>query len=130
MQFKLSCDNWLFKEGFLFQARAKSEINLQGFHEDLNFSQGQKSSIEDVRQFHFNQNRAHVKSFTRQVGEICLCWTTEVKNPWLHEYLLRQSIGDRGSVCGSVGRVGASYTRDPRFETSHQQNFIHQLYNR
>ena len=65
LQFKLSVHNWLFKEGFQFQARAKSEINLQDFHEDLNFSQGQKSSIEDVRQFHFNQNRAHVKSFTR-----------------------------------------------------------------
>ena len=34
------------------------------------------------------------------------------------------------SVCGSVGRVVASDTRDPRFESSHWQNFIYQLYNR
>ena len=34
-----------------------------------------------------------------------------------------------GSSCGSVGRVVASNTRSPRFESSHQQNFcIKNLY--
>ena len=39
-----------------------------------------------------------------------------------------------GSGCGSVGRAITSDTRDPRFESRHQQNFIYQfiyqLYNR
>ena len=30
-----------------------------------------------------------------------------------------------GSGCGSVGRVVASNTRDPRFESSHRQTFIY-----
>ena len=30
-----------------------------------------------------------------------------------------------GSGCGSVGRAVASNTRGPRFESSHQQKFIH-----
>ena len=34
-----------------------------------------------------------------------------------------------GRVCGSVGRVIASYIRDPRFESRYQQNFIYQMYN-
>ena len=34
-----------------------------------------------------------------------------------------------GSGCGAVGREIASGTRDPRFESRHQQNFIYQLYN-
>ena len=30
-----------------------------------------------------------------------------------------------GSGCGSVGRAVASYTRGPRFNSSHRRNFIH-----
>ena len=32
-----------------------------------------------------------------------------------------------GSGCGSVGRAGASNTRSPRFESSHQQKFIYKI---
>ena len=39
-------------------------------------------------------------------------------------------VAQKGSGCGSVGRAVASDTRDPRFESSHQRNFIYQLYNR
>ena len=35
-----------------------------------------------------------------------------------------------GSGCGSVDRAAASDTRDLHFKSSHQQNFIYQLYNR
>ena len=31
---------------------------------------------------------------------------------------------DEGSGCGSVGRVVAFDTRDPQFESSHQQNLF------
>ena len=34
----------------------------------------------------------------------------------------------QGSGGGSVGRVVASNTKDPLFESSHRQNFINQLY--
>ena len=34
-----------------------------------------------------------------------------------------------GSGCGTVGRVVASDTRDPQFESQHRQKFICQLYN-
>ena len=33
-----------------------------------------------------------------------------------------------GSGCGSVGRAVASYTRGPRFESSHRQKFIEHLF--
>ena len=32
---------------------------------------------------------------------------------------------EKGSGCGSVGRAVASYTRGPRFESSHRQKFIY-----
>ena len=35
-----------------------------------------------------------------------------------------------GSGCGSVGRVVASETRDPRFVSRHGKYFLYQLYNR
>ena len=31
----------------------------------------------------------------------------------------------QGSGCGAVGRAVASYTRGPRFESSHRQKFIY-----
>ena len=34
-----------------------------------------------------------------------------------------------GSGCGSVGRAVAPDTRGPRFESSHQQNFIMNMLN-
>ena len=34
----------------------------------------------------------------------------------------------KGSGCGSVGRAVASYTRGPRFESSHRQKFIEHLF--
>ena len=35
-----------------------------------------------------------------------------------------------GSGCGTVGQAVASDTKDPRFESRQQHNFIYQLYNR
>ena len=35
---------------------------------------------------------------------------------------------DMGSGCGSVGRAVDSDTRDPRFDSSHRQNFIEHLF--
>ena len=35
-----------------------------------------------------------------------------------------------GSGCGSVGSTVASHTKDLRFESRQQHNFIYQLYNR
>ena len=37
---------------------------------------------------------------------------------------LRDKNDLEGSGCGSVGRVVASNTRGPRFESSHQQNLL------
>ena len=37
------------------------------------------------------------------------------------------TVRNKGSGCGSVGRVVASNTRGPRFESSHQQTFIYIL---
>ena len=34
----------------------------------------------------------------------------------------------QGSGCGAVGRAVASYTRGPRFESSHRQKFIEHLF--
>ena len=35
---------------------------------------------------------------------------------------------NEGSGCGSVGRAVAFDTRGPRFDSSHQQNFIEHLF--
>ena len=35
-----------------------------------------------------------------------------------------------GSGCGSVGWAVASDTKDPQFESHHQQNFIYQMFKR
>ena len=71
-------------------------------------------------------------------GGVCffLKWKTFWR--WLHEKRKREReklytdrIGrNQSSGCGAVGRAVASDTRDPRFESSHLQNFICQLYNR
>ena len=42
-------------------------------------------------------------------------------------FLNKQYNFYRGSGCGSVGRVVASNTRGPRFESSHRQKFIYNL---
>ena len=39
--------------------------------------------------------------------------------------LWRSKEREQGSGCGSVGRAVASDTRDPRFKSSHRQNFIY-----
>ena len=39
-----------------------------------------------------------------------------------------QNLQLLGSGCGSVGRVVTSYTRGPRFESSHRQKFIEHLF--
>ena len=42
--------------------------------------------------------------------------------------LAGQKIQAMGSGCGSVGRVVASDSRDPQFESSHRQTFIEHLF--
>ena len=42
--------------------------------------------------------------------------------------IFRQSPGMMGSGGGSVGRVVASNSRGPRFESSHRQKFILNIY--
>ena len=42
-----------------------------------------------------------------------------------HENLPNKNNKNCGSGCGSVGRAVSSDTRVPRFESSHQQTFIH-----
>ena len=39
------------------------------------------------------------------------------------------NMNQMGSGCGSVGRAVAFDTRDPRFDSSHQQTFIKHLFN-
>ena len=45
-----------------------------------------------------------------------------------HELPNKMPIAALGSGCGSVGRAVASDTRGPRFESSHRQKFISNIY--